>query len=571
MSVREDLEAGQRQSRRHDRAAKVEKRMRGRLLLAKIAFVCLYGVIIVRLAMLAEMQTGPLARHLDPGEAVSHARPEILDRNGVVLASDIMVPSAYADPKRIIDVDEAVEKITAVLPGLDGRALRTSLSQKDKRFVWVKREITPRQRAALHRAGIPGLGFVQENQRVYPAGRTAAHIVGFVNIDNLGIAGIEKHLDDTWLGALHAAGLARTQKLEPVRLSLDLRVQHAMRDEIQASIEEFEAVAGAGTVIDVRTGEVVAMVSLPDFDPNVPAEALEPDRINRLTTGVYELGSAFKAFTTAMALDSGKVTLQSSFDARNPIRVGRFTIGDYHGEHRWLTVPEVFIHSSNIGTAYMARAVGIESHQQFLRKLGFYDRIVTELPESGAPSIPRKWAEVTQMTISFGHGLSVPPMQAAVAGAALVNGGRLIPPTFLPRSREQVEQLARQVISEKTSAEMRYLMRLNVVKGSGKKADVPGYSVGGKTGTAEKVVDGRYSGNKVLNTFLSTFPTTDPRYLVMVMLDEPKGNKETYGYRTAGWNTAPTTGRIVRRIAPLLGVPPQIAPADGEAAVSVSY
>ncbi len=570
MSFRDLFSAEGRARRRLDRAARCERRMRGRLLLAKIAFAGVYGVICIRLAMLAGMQLDPVAHYLDPGEAVSHARPEILDRNGVVLASDIMVPSAYADPKRIIDVDEAVEKITSVLPELDVHDLRKKLSG-DNRFVWVKREITPSQRARLHRLGIPGLGFVEENQRVYPAGNTASHVVGFVNIDNIGIAGMEKHLDDTWLGALHDAGLARTEKLEPVQLSLDLRVQHAMRDELMASMKEFDAVAAAGTVVDVRTGEVIAMVSLPDFNPQVPEEALQPDRINRLTTGVYELGSVFKTFTIAMALDAGVAKLSDSFDATHPIRVGRFTIHDDHGLHRWLTVPEIFIHSSNIGTAHMARAAGIPEHQAFLKKLGFYDKLVTELPEAGAPLVPAKWAELTQMTIAFGHGISVEPMQAAVAGAAMVNGGMLIPPTFLKRSEAEAQKLATRVIKPETSAEMRYLLRLNVIKGTGKKADVPGYSVGGKTGTAEKVVNGHYSSGKVLNTFLSTFPTNDPRYLVMVMLDEPKGTKETYGFRTSGWNCAPTDGRVIRRIAPLLGVPPQVAPADDENAVAVSY
>ena len=308
---------------------------------------------------------------------------------------------------------------------------------------------------------------------------------------------------------------------------------------------------------DARTGEIVAMVSVPDYDPNNPREALDPTRINRLTTGVFEMGSTFKALTVAMALDSGKVSLNSSFDARVPLQYGRFTIHDYHAQRRVLTVPEIFTYSSNIGTARMALSLGVEHHKWFLRKLGQLDRLRTELPESAEPLVPKRWGELNTVTIAFGHGLSVAPLQAMMANAALFNGGYLIPPTFRKRSEQEAMQLATRVIKSETSEKMRYLMRLNVEKGTATRADVQGYYVGGKTGTSEKVINGRYSKTKVLNSFTALLPADQPRYLLLVMLDEPQGIAETHNFATSGWNTAPSAAAVIARIAPLLGIQPR--------------
>ena len=532
-----------------------EGQMRARLIFAMAVFMVVYGAIGVRLALLATMPEDEIVRRLGPGEEVSHARPDLLDRAGTVLATDIWVPSVYAEPHRLVDLDEAIEEIRSVIPELDAGKLRKRLTN-ERRFAWVKREITPRQREALHRLGLPGIGFVEENQRFYPARQIASHVLGHVNIDNQGIAGLERHIDDSWLGALHAAGLARTDPPDPVQVTIDLRVQHAVRDELVSAIDRFDAIAGAGVVLDVHSGEVISMVSLPDYDPHDPREALEDDKINRVTTGTYELGSTFKAFTVAMALDAGR-GLNSTYDASAPVRSGGFAINDFRGKGRVLTLPEVFIYSSNIGTSRMALDVGIDNQRAFLRNLGFFERLTTELPESSRPIVPTRWPELTAMTVSFGHGLSVSPMHAVMAGAALVNGGKLIPPTFFPRSRAEAQELARQVIKPESSDKMRYLMRLNVADGTSRQADAPGYRVGGKTGTAEKVVGGRYTGQSVLTSFLGVFPTDDPQYLVLVMLDEPKALPETHGFRTAGWNAAPTTSKIVKRIAPILGVRPQ--------------
>ncbi|HZS64013.1 MAG TPA: penicillin-binding protein 2 [Xanthobacteraceae bacterium] len=534
-----------------DRGAK----SRARVGLIILAFVMIYGVIAGRLVMLANEPGAHNARR-PSADAVSTARPEVLDRRGDMLAADIKAPSLFGEPRNIIDVDEAVELLTAELPDLDAAELRDRLSSR-KGFVWLKREITPPQQDAIHRLGLPGIGFLVENKRVYPNGPEVSHLIGHVNIDNKGIAGIEKWVDGQGLAALHMAGLATDRQLKPIELSLDLRVQHALRDELIRAKEKFQAIAAAGLVTDVNTGEVVAMVSLPDYDPNDPRQALEANRINRLTTGVYEMGSTFKALTLAMALDSGKFSLNSTVDARQPLQFGRFVIHDYHAQNRRLTLPEVFTYSSNIGTAHLALALGVDYHRRFLKKMGQLDRLHTELPESAEPLVPQHWGEINTATIAFGHGLSVAPLQAMMGVGAVVNGGLLIPPTFLKRTPAEAAALAKRVIKPETSAEMRYLMRLNVEKGTATRANVTGYYIGGKTGTSEKVVNGRYDKHKVLNSFTAILPADKPHYLLLVMLDEPKGLPETHGFDTSGWNAVPTGAAVISRIAPLLDIAPR--------------
>jgi cell division protein FtsI (penicillin-binding protein 3) len=532
-----------------------EAKGRARLGLAIVAFVCIYAVIAGRLIQLASTSDGHGARK-SGGDIVATARPDILDRNGEVLATDVRTPSLFGEPRRLIDVDEAVELLTATVPDLNAGETRERLSSK-KGFVWLKREITKDQRQQIHRLGLPGIGFMAENKRVYPNTSTVSHVIGHVNIDNQGIAGIEKWLDKNGLADLHSLGFATDRQQKPVQLSVDLRVQHALRTELLAARQKYKAKAAAGLITDVRTGEIISMVSVPDYDPNDPKEALDKERINRLTTGVYEMGSTFKALTIAMALDSGKVTLGSSFDARQSLRYGKFQINDFHAQRRILTVPEIFTYSSNIGTARMALSLGVEHHRAFLKKMGQLDRLRTEIPESAEPLVPKRWAELNTVTIAFGHGLSVAPLQAVMGISALMNGGKLIPPTFLKRTEEEANALAKQVVKPATSDRMRYLMRLNAEKGSATRADVPGYYVGGKTGTSEKVVNGRYSKTKLLNSFTAVLPADKPRYLVLIMLDEPQPLPETKGYATSGWNAAPVAGLVIGRVAPLLGIEPR--------------
>jgi len=530
--------------------------------LIMLCFCALFLTLSGRVLYLAMGSEEPVGLRRATADATSAARPDIIDRNGEVLATDVRSVSVFAEPRKILDKDEAVELLTAVLPDLNAKDLRDRFERR-RGFVWVKREITPRQQAEVHRLGIPGVGFVPENKRVYPNGTAAAHVLGFANIDNIGIAGIEKYIDQKGLIDPTGAGLnASTRDLAPVQLSIDLRVQHALRDELTIGMARFKAKAAAGSIIDVNTGEVVASVSLPDFDPSNQADALDPNRINRINVGVFEMGSTFKALTVAMALDSGRFNVNSTFDARSALRYGRHTINDFHAKNRIMTVPEVFIYSSNIGTARMALQLGVEHHRNFLRRAGQLDRLRTELPESAEPIVPGRWGELNTMTIAFGHGLAVAPLQAAMATAALMNGGNLIPPTFIKRSEEQAKAVATRLVKPETSEAMRYVMRLNAERGSAGKAAVPGFYVGGKTGTAEKVVNGRYSKTRLFTTFMAVAPSDKPRYLFMTIYDEPQGLPETQGFATSGWNASPTTGRIIERVAPLLGISPRFEAPD---------
>lgn len=526
-----------------------------------LCFSMLFLAITGRLVVMAVVPDDQVGLRRATTGAISSARPDIVDRNGVVMATDVRSVSVFAEPRKIIDKDEATELLTAVLPDLDARDLRQKLGT-NRGFAWVKREITPRQQAEVHRLGIPGVGFVPENKRVYPNGPAAAHILGFANVDNVGIAGIEKYIDTHGLQDLKGAGFAtEASDLKPLSLSVDLRVQHLLRDELVKGLEKYRAIAAAGAILDVNTGEIIASVSLPDFDPSNPVDAHEKDRINRINVGVYEMGSTFKALTVAMALDSGKANIHSTYStAGGMMRFGSQVIREYRGTGRTLTVPEVFLHSSNMGSVKMALSVGVEGHQAFLRKMVQLDRMRTELPESAAPIVPQRWGELNTATIAFGHGLAVAPIQALAAVGALVNGGYMITPTFLKRSEEEAKRNATRVIKPETSEAMRYIMWLNGERGSARKASVPGYFVGGKTGTAEKVINGRYAKNKNFTTFMAIAPADKPRYLFLSIYDEPKGYAESGGYSTAAWNAGITTGKVIERAAPILGLPPRFEP-----------
>jgi cell division protein FtsI (penicillin-binding protein 3) len=532
----------------------------GRIRFIALGLFLVYAGIAGKLVLLGLSHDPPQSLKVAADEAVSGARPDLLDRNGEVLATDVKTMSIFAEPRRIIDKDEAVELITAVLPDVNAKELRERLGSR-KGFIWIKRQVTVKEQEEIFHLGLPGVGFLPENKRVYPNGPIGAHVLGYVDKDNIGIAGMEKYLDNQSLTDPHVAGFnVDPASLKPVRLSLDLKVAHALRDELQSGMARFRAKAAAGAVMDVNTGEMIALESLPDFDPNDPGDMKDPSLINRINVGVYEMGSTFKAISIAMALDLGKVTLTSRVDARDNLRYGRYTIHDFHATHRVLTVPEVFTHSSNIGTARMALMVGVEGHQAFLKKMGQLDRLRTELPESAEPLVPKHWGELNTMTIAFGQGLNVAPAQAMMAVAALVNGGNIMTPTFLPRSPAEALAVAHRVVSPQTSESMRYLMRSNATHGSASLANVPGYYVGGKTGTADKIVHGHYSNDRVFTTFMAITPADKPKYLYMVLYDEPQALPEDGGYHTAAHNAGRTTGRLIERVEPLIGDPPLAEP-----------
>jgi len=528
----------------------------GRIRFVAMGFAAIYLTIGAKLIYVGAQPEPETARR-QAAQASSWARPDLVDRNGRILATDVRIDSAFAEPRRIVDKDEAIEKLMSALPDLDPADLASKI-RSNRGFVWLKRRISSAERERVFALGLPGVGFLPEYQRVYPNGPIGAHVLGSTNIDNVGIAGLEKYIDSLGLADLSGAGFRVTHAdLKPVRVSLDIRATHALRDELYKGMVRYKAVAAAAAIMDVRTGEIVALASLPDFDPNNPADALKEQNINRMSVGVFEMGSTFKALTLAMALDAGKVNLNTRLDARNALRHGRFTIRDYRGQGRMLTVSETFTYSSNIASARLGMMMGVKHHQDFLRKLGQLTRLETELPESARPLLPANWTELSTMTISFGHGLAVSPLQSMKGVAALVNGGRLVRPTFLYRDPSAPPPDAPQVLRPETSEKMRYIMRLNAEVGSARSADRKGYFAGGKTGTAQKVINGRYANNVVLTTFTAIAPADDPKYLFLTVYDEPKGIPETHGFRTAGWNAGPVTGRIIERVAPLLDLAPR--------------
>ena len=493
-------------------------------------------------------------------DMITATRPAILDRNGLELAVDIRVPSLFADPHLIIDPGEAAAAVHSVLPDLNVDWLKARMSG-DKGFAWIKRELTPAIEDKIMQLGIPGLAFVTESKRFYPGGNEASHILGAVNIDNQGIAGIEKAIDNDDVALLQQVGLARGNDLAPVNLSIDLRVQHVMHDVLVDAISRYQADDASGIMMDIKTGEVLGLVSLPDFDPNNPVTALQKDSFNRITAGIYELGSTMKSVTIAGALDSGKVKITDSFDARFGVRFGRFTIDDFHGKHRILTVPEIYKYSSNVGAIHVMQAWGKENFRAFLHKLGFDQPEPLQLPERRNPVVPKTFSDIVAATSAFGHGLSVSPVAMLRAMAAFANDGKMVMPTLYKTSLADAQKTYEQVVSEKTSQEMRYIMRLNALEGSGTRMNkfAQGYRAGGKTGTAEKVVHGRYDTGHVLALFASVFPLDQPRYAMIVLVDNPH-TEPGQGGHTAGWNAGEATGRIIARVAPMLGISPNFDP-----------
>lgn len=514
-----------------------------------LAFMAVGG----QLIRLAAIHSGPvLQSNISEPVAQSFSRPDLVDRKGRLFATDVESPSLFADPALILDRDEVVEKLRKVLPDLDARALRRELSDRNKRFVWIKRQIAPQLAQKIHDLGMPGIAFRTELKRAYPLSTLAGHVLGAVNVDNKGVAGLERYLDDSAsVEAVHGATLSERA---PVRLSLDVGVQHSLTDELQEATRRYKAEAATGLVMDVNTGEVLASASLPEPDPRL-GSAADTQQTDRLAGGTYELGSIFKMMTVAQALDAKSATLDTVFDVRQPLVEGRFTIKDLHPIGRPASVRDIFLHSSNVGAGMIALQSGGELQKEFLGKLGLLDGGRTEAGPIAAPQLPKRWERIEQITIAYGHGLAVTPLQFAAAAAALVNGGELVKPTFL---RGHAAKKVR-VLSADTSRQINELMRLNVTEpvGTGKRADVPGYRVGGKTGTAEMAANGGYAKASVISSFVAAFPMEKPQYLVMIMLFKPEGTEETKGEITAGHNAAPTAGRVIKRIAPLLGVLPE--------------
>jgi len=530
----------------HEIAATVQRRIAVAAMLCVTGFA-LIGLRLVDVTILQGKAPGPVATTMMVPRG---GRADLLDRNGIVLARNLPVDDLYAQPRVLKNRAAAAGMLAGATDVDSGRLARAFATSHN--YVLVARYLPQDTLGKVSRLGLPGLELEPTSKRSYPEGDAAIQVIGATDPDGNGISGLELGLQPLLRNA--APGTS-------VGLSLDLRVQDALSHEIEASRQEFHARAAGGIVMDVNSGEVLAMASLPDSPTDAAELGVDPRR-NRMAQDVYELGSVFKIFSFALAVEDHTITLDEPFAIGAGYRMGRYTIHDAEHMPATLSARDVLAQSSNAGTAQIALRSGADRQRQFLAHLGLLGEVHSELPERAMPLYPRHWGDIQTATIGFGHGISVTPLAFVTAAATVVNGGRRITPTFL---RREGDARGEQLIKPETSATMRELLRYVVTNGTGKKADVAGYGVGGKTGSAEKVSGRSYVAHKLLTSFCAVFPISNPRYLVFVMLDEPHGTKETYGLALAGFTAAPLAGRVIARIAPMLGMPPMEGPVLAQA------
>ncbi|QCE32220.1 penicillin-binding protein 2 [Acetobacteraceae bacterium] len=541
---------------------------KSRLLLASFIFLVLFLALSFKTAWISLFYPLPpsvaLETSLTPDEGSSTGTPTlhiphvqrapITDRNGQTLAVSLPVVSLYAHPDELIEIHHVVNQLKKILPNIDIKKTIYHL-EHNKKFAYIARNLTPKEEIQVNNLGIPGLYFENSEKRHYPLGHVAAHVVGGVDIDEHGISGIEKYFDDRL-----------SSDRTPLNLSIDVRVQEIVRSTLIDAVNNFNAQGGCAIVMDIHTGEIIALVSAPDFDGNQLNKASMDARFNRAVTGAYEPGSTLKLQTAAMALQSGKIHLWDRFST-SPIHIGRFKISDLSTDHfaPYLSFPEVLAYSSNLGAAHIALDIGEVKQEEWFKKIGFLDRVPIELPEAARPLYPAasQWKTTTVLTIGFGHGIAEPPLSILRGVATLANGGLLVTPTLIPAKNRINPAKPIRIMSETTSQQLRKILRLDITHGTGRKAEALGYYPGGKTGTAEKIdAHGHYMKHTNITAFAGVFPMNNPKYAVYVMLDAPKGNASTYGFQTAGWIAAPIFSKIVLRVAPMLGIYPNFADAE---------
>ena len=463
------------------------------------------------------------------------SRASIVDRNNNIIANNIPTISSYCKPfELIISNEEFIDKISEIFPEESSRI--KAAFKSNKKFIWIKRHMTPGQKNQLMNLGIPGVYLVNSEKRIYPNKNLFSHLIGYTNIDSVGISGIEKSFNEILIS-----------KEDPVVLSVDLKLQHAVRTELLSGIDEFSAKGGAAILMDMKNGEILSLASLPDFDPNLHKE--NDNIFNVATYGLYEPGSIAKIFNVAIGLESRVITLDSEFDISKPLKIGKFAIHDYKSRKGKFSVADIFKYSSNIGSAQIASEFGEEIQKAYFKKFGLLDKIDFELDEVSTPRFPEKWGKSSLLTISFGHGVSMTPLNLIVSVAGIVNNGEMVMPTLIKGKNPVVTK----IISKDTSLKIREIMRNVVQESSGRKANIYGYDVIGKTGTSEKISsNGKYSKKANICFFVGCFD----RYILLVMMDEPKGTSATFGFSTASWNAAKIAGNIIKRIGPLLNLTP---------------
>ncbi|MFT6674557.1 MAG: cell division protein FtsI (penicillin-binding protein 3) [Sulfitobacter sp.] len=558
---RENKRIRHEQMRDHSR-----QRAEGRLLIMGVCFFCAFAVVGGRMGLLATSEAVE-PRTYAPGSVISASRADIVDRNGNLLATNFDTHALYAQPLHMVDPQAAAEGLVKIFPDLDPARLKKDFSGTRK-FLWIKKKISPEQMQAVHDIGDPGLLFAPRDMRLYPNGTLAAHVLGGASYGKegvhaaevIGVAGAEKYFDDYLRDPDNGN--------KPLQLSLDLTVQAAAERVLSGGMKLMNAKGATSVLMDVKTGEVISVVSLPTFDPNdrprpaVEGDASDSPLFNRSVQGVYELGSTFKIFAAAQAVDLGLVTPDTVIDTSGPLKVGGFRIGEFHGKNYGkLSVTDIIVNSSNRGTGRLALEIGIERQQAFLKSLGFFEATSFEIVEAsgGKPLLPKRWTDLSSVTISYGHGLSSSPMHLAAGYAAIANGGFKVTPTLLKQSRSHMGE---RVMSSHAAQAARMMLRKVVSEGTASFGEVPGYFVGGKTGTADKPKPtGGYYEDKVIATFASMFPAHDPKYVLIVTLDEPVESSGDKPRRTAGWTAVPVAAEMIRRVAPLLGVRPSVEPA----------
>ena len=534
----------------------------GRLLVLGVVFICLYFAVALRIALLSASEpTEP--RSQQAGASIVAQRADIVDRRGRILATNMDTHSLYVETAHLVDPIGTAESLAKVFPDLNSKRLYSDFVGKRK-FLWIKRKISPEQMQAAHDIGDPGLRFGPREMRLYPNGRLAAHVLGGASFGRegvhaaevVGVAGIEKTFDERLRDPSRSG--------QALQLSLDLSIQAAVEQVLYGGMKLLNAKGAAAVLMDVHSGEIVALVSLPDFDPNnrpslpTKGQAADSPLFNRAIQGVYELGSTFKIFAVTQAMELGLVSPKTIIDIRGPIRWGKFRISDFHNYGKELSVEQIIIKSSNIGTARIATMIGAERQENFLGALGFLEPIPLEMIEAGGgrPLVPQKWSELSTMTISYGHGLSATPLHLATGYAAIANGGRKVVPTLLYKKNSKQKK---RLFSEKVASSSLDMLRRVVTEGTASMGEVTGYGVAGKTGTADKPgPKGNYEKEKVIATFASIFPAYDPKYVLTISFDEAEDRTASEARRTAGWTAVPVAAEIIGRIAPLLGLAPQI-------------
>jgi cell division protein FtsI (penicillin-binding protein 3) len=522
--------------------------MHQRLMFGMLVYAGVVALIALRILWLAAF--GDHAGRKEGLTTLIPDRGDIVDRDGQPLARTIDAWTIALHPTKVIGDKLAIARQLARLMPEQSEEQYFAMLRSGKPFFYLRRRASPALVEAVNALGEPGLAIQREPDRLYPQTSLAAHVIGYTDIDGHGVAGMErafdKHLSDP------------STRGEPLVLSIDSRIQQALEHELLSAMTKFSAIGAAGVIMDVHTGEVLAMTSLPQLNPNAAGQGSPDARFNRATLGVYELGSTFKPFTVAMAMDAGIIkSFGQMYPCPHELRAYGQVVHDTHPYDRMCSVAEIMKESSNIGTAQIADQLGAARQKAFLQKMGFLDPIAVELRERGRTLTPgSRWGPFETMTVGFGHGIAVTPLHLASGYATLFNGGVYHPATLLKVDARHPLPRGRRVFSEETSYKMRSLLRLVVTHGTGKKADAPGYRVGGKTGTAEKLANGRYTSAAVVTSFAGVFPMDEPRYVMVMMLDDPKATAETYGFHTAAWNIGPAFGVAVSRIAPMLGVRP---------------